>query len=110
MISLAHAQQAAGQAGNNYTGIIMMVAMFAVIWFLMVRPQQKKMKEHKAMVDALQKGDEIVTQGGIAGRITKVSEAYITVDIAQIKEAPVEIVVQRQAITTILPKGTLKSL
>ena len=90
MISLASAQQAAGQsagAAGDYTGIIMMVAMFAVIWLLMIRPQQKKMKEHKAMVEALQKGDEIVTQGGVAGRISKVGEAYITVEIAQIKDA-----------------------
>lgn len=109
MISLAHAQQAAGQA-NDYTGIIMMVAMFAVIWFLMIRPQQKKMKEHRAMVDALQKGDEVVTQGGIAGRIGKVSEGYVTVEVAQIKDAVVEINVQRSSIATVLPKGSLKSL
>ena len=109
MISLAHAQQAAGQT-SDYTGIIMMVAMFAVIWFLMIRPQQKKMKEHRAMVDALQKGDEVITQGGIAGRIAKVSEGYVTVDIAQLKDSAVEITVQRAAITTVLPKGTLKSL
>lgn len=109
MISLAHAQQAAGQA-NDYTGIIMMVAMFAVIWFLMIRPQQKKMKEHRAMVDALQKGDEVVTQGGIAGRIGKVSEGYVTVEVSQIKDAVVEINVQRSSIATVLPKGSLKSL
>ncbi|MBS1197781.1 MAG: yajC [Proteobacteria bacterium] len=110
MISLAHAQQATGTAGGDYTGIIMMVAMFAVIYFLMIRPQQKKMKEHRAMVEALQKGDEVITQGGITGRITKVSEGYVSIDIAQVKEAPVEITVQRAAVTTVLPKGTLKSL
>lgn len=110
MISLAHAQQTAGALGGDYTGIIMMVAMFAVIWFLMIRPQQKKMKEHRSMVEALQKGDEVVTQGGIVGRISKVSDGYITIDIAQVKDTPVEIMVQRPSVTTVLPKGTLKSL
>ncbi len=109
MISLAHAQQAAGQA-NSYMGIVLMVAMFAIIWLLMIRPQQKKMKEHKAMVESLQKGDEVVTQGGITGRITKVSEGYVTIEISQIKDEPVEIVVQRPSVSTVLPKGTLKSL
>jgi len=109
MISLAHAQQAAG-AAPDYTGIVMMVVMFGVIWFLMIRPQQKKMKEHKAMVEALQKGDEIVTQGGIAGRVTKVSEGYVTLEIAETKEGTVEILVQRPAVALVLPKGTLKSL
>lgn len=110
MISLAHAQQAAAQAGDSTNFIIMMVAMLAIMWFLMIRPQQKKMKEHRALLEALQKGDEIITQGGITGRITKISEAYVTVDIAQVKDMPVEITIQRQAIATVLPKGTLKSL
>jgi len=109
MISLAHAQQAAGGA-QDYTGIIMMVLMFGVIWFLMIRPQQKKMKEHKAMVEALQKGDEVITQGGIAGRITKVGDNFVNVEIGEGKDGGVEIVVQRPAIATVLPKGTLKSL
>jgi len=109
MISLAHAQQAASQA-PDYTGIIMMVVMFGVIWFLMIRPQQKKMKEHKAMVEALQKGDEVITQGGIAGRVTKINEGYVTVEVSETKEGPIEILVQRPAISLVLPKGTLKSL
>lgn len=109
MISLAHAQTAAGQS-PDYTGIVMMVLMFGVIWFLMIRPQQKKMKEHKAMIEALQKGDEVITQGGIAGRVTKVTDNYVTVEIAESKDGGVEILVQRPAISLVLPKGTLKSL
>ena len=109
MISLAHAQTAAGQP-TDYTGIIMMVVMFGVIWFLMIRPQQKKMKEHKAMIEALQKGDEVITQGGIAGRVTKVNDNYVNVEIAEGKDGAVEILVQRAAVTLFLPEGTLKSL
>ncbi len=85
---------------------IMMILMFVVLWFVMVRPQMKRAKEHKALVEGLQKGDEVVAGGGLIGRITKVADAYITVEIA----ANTEIVVQRQAVQTVLPKGTLKSL
>ena len=83
-----------------------MIGIFILFWFLMVRPQQKKMKEHKAMLDALQKGDEVLTQGGIVGRITKAGTEYLTLEIAN----NVEIVVQRAAVGTKLEKGTLKSL
>ena len=110
MISLAHAQTAAAGGTVDYTGIGMMVLMFGVIWFLMIRPQQKKMKEHKAMVDALQKGDEVITQGGIVGRVTKVNDNYVSVEIAEGKDSAVEILVQRSAVSLVLPKGTIKSL
>jgi preprotein translocase subunit YajC len=80
--------------------------MFVLLYFLMIRPQMKRAKEHKAMVDALQKGDEVVTAGGVLGRITKVSDAYVNVEIA----ANVEISVQKGAVQTLLPKGTLKSV
>lgn len=85
---------------------IMMILMFVVLWFVMVRPQMKRAKEHKALVEGLQKGDEIVAGGGMVGRITKVSDAYVTLEIAE----NTEIVVQRSAVQTVLPKGTLKSL
>jgi len=85
---------------------IMMILMFVVLWFIMVRPQMKRAKEHKALVENLQKGDEVVAGGGLIGRITKVSDAYVTLEIAE----NTEIVVQRQAVQTVLPKGTLKSL
>ena len=107
MISLAHAQEAAAAA--DPTGGVMqflpLILMFVVIWFLMIRPQMKRAKEHKAMTDALQKGDEVITQGGVAGRVTKLGEAYINVEVAE----GVEIIVQRPAVQIVLPKGTLKS-
>lgn len=109
MISLAHAQQAAG-AQPDYSGIIMMVIMFAVLWFLMVRPQMKKAKEHKALLEGLTKGDEVVTQGGIAGRVTKVGDNYVSIEIAEGKDGGVEILVQKPAVSLVLPKGTLKTL
>ncbi|HEU4775780.1 MAG TPA: preprotein translocase subunit YajC [Telluria sp.] len=80
--------------------------MFAVMYFLMIRPQQKKAKEQRTMMDALGKGDEVVTAGGILGKVTKVNETYVTIEVS----ANTEIVVQKHAITTLLPKGTLKSL
>jgi preprotein translocase subunit YajC len=108
MISLAHAQTAA--ASSDPTGGLMqflpMILMFAVLWFRMGRPQMKKAKEHKALLAALQKGDEVVTQGGIIGRIVKVGESYVTVEIAE----GIEVVVQKPSIGLVLPKGTLKSL
>ncbi|MBS1190103.1 MAG: yajC [Rhodocyclaceae bacterium] len=110
MISLAHAQTAGAAPGGDYTSILMMVAMFGIVWFMMIRPQMKRAKEHKSMTEALQKGDEVITQGGIAGRITKVGENYINVEVAEGKDGPIEIIVQKQAVANLLPKGTLKSL
>ncbi|MBP5997146.1 MAG: preprotein translocase subunit YajC [Azonexus sp.] len=108
MISLAHAQTAA--ASSDPTGGLMqllpMILMFAVLWFLMVRPQMKKAKEHKALIAALAKGDEVVTGGGLVGKIIKVGENYVTLEIAE----GTEVVVQKPAIGLVLPKGTLKSL
>ena len=108
MISLAHAQTAGAAADptGGFMQILPMILMFVVLWFLMIRPQMKKAKEHKALIEALQKGDEIVTQGGMVGKITKVGDAYVTLEIAQ----GTEVVVQKPAIGIVLPKGTLKSL
>jgi preprotein translocase subunit YajC len=83
-----------------------LILMFVVMYFLMIRPQQKRAKEQKAMMDALAKGDEVVTAGGILGKVSKVTDAYVTIEIA----AGTEIVVQKPSITTLLPKGTLKGL
>jgi preprotein translocase subunit YajC len=87
-------------------GLLPIILMFVVLWFLMIRPQMKRAKEHKALIEALTKGDEVVTQGGMAGRITKVGDNFISVELAP----NVEVAVQRQAIATVLPKGTLKTL
>ena len=80
--------------------------MFAIFYFLLIRPQQKKAKEHKNMVEALNKGDEIITNGGLVGKITEVDESFLTCKVAD----NVEVKVQRHAIMSVLPKGTIKSL
>jgi len=112
LISNAYAQAAASGAdsGGGLMGLIPLLLMFVVLWFLMIRPQMKKAKEHNAMVTALQKGDEVVTQGGIAGRISKLSDGYVTLEIAQFKDQPVEVLVQKNSVGTLLPKGSLKEL
>jgi preprotein translocase subunit YajC len=83
-----------------------MIAIFVVFYFLLIRPQQKKAKEARAMLDALQKGDEIVTAGGVLGKISKLGDQYLTVEIA----SGTEIMVQRGAVAQLLPKGTIKAL
>ena len=108
MISLAYAQTAGG-AADPMGGLMQfapLLIMVAAMWLLFIRPQMKKAKEHKALIEALGKGDEVVTQGGIAGRITKVGDDFIAISIAD----NVEIQVQKPAITLVLPKGTLKNL
>lgn len=113
LISNAYAQAAGAAAADpmgGLTGLLPIILMFVVLWFLMIRPQMKKAKEHKTMVEALAKGDEILTQGGMAGRITKVGENYMTIEVGTLKDSPVEIIVQKQAVATLLPKGTLKTL
>jgi preprotein translocase subunit YajC len=105
MISNAYAQVPGGpDAGLLNIG--MLVLMLVIFYFILIRPQMKRAKEQKAMIDALEKGNEIVTAGGIVGRITKIADAYVTVEVAQ----GTEIVIQKNAISMLLPKGTLKSI
>ena len=92
-------------AGGGYESLILIVLMFAVLYFLMIRPQMKRAKEHKTMIEALQKGDEVVAAGGVLGRISKISDNYVTLEIAE----NVEIQVQRPAVQLVLPKGTVKN-
>ena len=107
MISLAHAQTAgAADPTGGFMQLLPMILMFVVLWFLMIRPQMKKAKEHKALLAALQKGDEVVTGGGLVGKVTKVDDNYVKVEIAE----GTEVVVQKPAVAIVLPKGTLKSL
>ncbi len=106
LISPAWAQAPAAAQGGGIESILLIVVMFAVMYFLMIRPQMKRAKEHRTMVDGLQKGDEVITAGGILGRISKVDDQYITVSIAD----KVEIQAQRSAIQTVLPKGTIKTI
>jgi preprotein translocase subunit YajC len=111
-ISDAWAQTApAAQGGEGaWTSIIFMVLIFAVFYFLLIRPQVKRQKEHKAMVDALSKGDEVLTAGGIVGKITEITDQYVTLQIAAVDGKSVEVAMQRSAVQTLLPKGTMKSL
>jgi preprotein translocase subunit YajC len=107
LISPAYAQ-AAGSApsGGELMTFLPMILIFVVFYFLLIRPQQKKQKDLRAMLEALQKGDEVVTAGGVVGKISKLTEQFATVEIAP----NVEINVQRNAIAQLLPKGTIKSL
>ncbi|WP_423196073.1 MULTISPECIES: preprotein translocase subunit YajC [unclassified Cupriavidus] len=107
LISSAFAQTAgAGGAAGGLMSFLPIILMFAVLWFIMIRPQMKRQKEAKAMLEALAKNDEVVTAGGILGRVTKVSEQYVSIEIAE----GTEVTVQKNAVTTVLPKGSLKSL
>lgn len=105
-ISHAYAQAAGGMPGGDLMQFLPMVAIVVVFYFLLIRPQQKRAKEAKAMLAALQKGDEVITGGGVVGKISKLTDAYATVEVAP----NVEITVQRSAVTLLLPKGTIKGL
>lgn len=111
-ISDAYAQTAPAAQGaeGSFMPIIMMVVLFVVFYFLLIRPQTKRQKEHKAMVDALNKGDEVITAGGMVGKITELTDQYVTLQVAAVDGKPVELSMQRAAVQTLLPKGTMKSL
>jgi preprotein translocase subunit YajC len=105
LISTAYAQGAGGSTEQQILGFLPIILMFVVLYFLMIRPQMKRAKEHKTMLEALKKGDEVVTGGGLVGKITKVGESYVTLDVSG-----VEMPVQKSAVQTLLPNGTIKSL
>jgi len=107
-ISSAFAQTApaAAEGGlmGSLTGMLPLVLMFVVLYFIMIRPQMKRQKEHRAMIDALAKGDEIVTAGGMLGKVSRMGEGYLHIEVAE----GVELQIQRSAVAQVLPKGTLK--
>ena len=108
-ISNAYAQAApAAAAGGDMSSSLMsmlpLVLMFVVLYFIMIRPQMKRQKEHRAMIDALAKGDEVATAGGVLGKVAGLSEGYVQLEIA----SGVQVQVQRSAVTQVLPKGTVK--
>jgi preprotein translocase subunit YajC len=105
IISNAYAQAAAG-GDAGFMGLLPIILMFVLLYFLMIRPQMKRAKEQKQMVEALQKGDEVVTAGGVVGRISEMGDAYLTLEVAP----NTALTVQRAAVQTLLPKGTMKSL
>jgi preprotein translocase subunit YajC len=104
-ISSAYAQAAGGQGGLDLMGLMPLVLLFVLLYFLMIRPQAKKQKEHKTMLQGLQKGDEVVSAGGVLGTVVSVGDQFVTLDIS----SGVEIVVQKAAVQTLLPKGSIKS-
>ena len=106
LISSAFAQTAAPAASpeSSLLSLLPLVAMFVVLYFIMIRPQMKRQKEHKLMVEALAKGDEVITAGGVLGKVSKVEDNLLHVEIAK----GVEVQIQRSAVTQVLPKGTLK--
>ena len=109
-ISSAFAQTApAAAAGggdimSTLQSMLPLVLMFVVLYFVMIRPQMKRQKEHRAMIDAIAKGDEVATAGGLLGKITKLSDGYLTMEVA----SGVEVQLQRSAVVQVLPKGTIK--
>ena len=107
MIGTAYAQSAGGtaQGGDTLMGMLPIILMFVILYFLMIRPQMKKAKEHKSMLEALQKGDEVIAVG-ILGKISKIGDSYVSLEVAP----NTTIQVQKQAVTTLLPKGTLKDV
>lgn len=106
-ISSAYAQAAAGgDTQSTLLGMLPLVLMFVVLYFVMIRPQMKRQKEHKAMVSALAKGDEVVTAGGFLGKVSKIGEIYVGVELAD----GMEVQMQRTAVVQVLPKGTIKSV
>jgi len=107
LIGQAWAQASGGAGGGmDMMGLLPIVLMFVVLYFLMIRPQMKRAKDHKSMIEALQKGDEVVTAGGVVGRVAKISENYVSLQVAD----NVEITVQRPSVQVVLPKGTIKAL
>lgn len=108
LISPAFAQAAAPAAGGDFmsqiSGMLPLVLMFVALYFIMIRPQMKRQKEHRAMIEALAKGDEVVTAGGLLGRVVDLNEQFLFVEVA----SGVKLQLQRQAITQVLPKGTVK--
>ena len=100
--AFAQAAPAAGGTESSLMSLLPLVLMFVVLYFIMIRPQMKRQKEHKAMIEALAKGDEVVTNGGMVGRVSKLGESFVHVEVAN----GVELQVQRQAVVQVLPKGT----
>ena len=105
LISVAWAQAAPGGPGGQFQFAILMEAFIALFYFMLIRPQQKRAKEHQALVSKLASGDEVVTSGGLLGRVTDVGDTFITLEIAD----GVRVKVQKVQITQLMPKGTLKS-
>ena len=110
LITPAYAQATGGSTEQQLFGFLPIILMFVVLYFLMIRPQMKRAKETRSMIEALKKGDEVVTAGGLLGRISKLNEGYITLEVGRAGGDAVEMTFQRSAVQTLLPNGTIKSL
>ncbi len=106
LISPAFAQASGGAGDGGLVTLLPIVLMFVLLYFIMIRPQIKRQKEHRTMVEGLQKGDEVITAGGVVGKISELGEAYVSLEVAP----NTEISVQKTAVQTLLPKGTIKSI
>lgn len=102
--------QAAPEGNQLLGGILPIVLMFVILYFLMIRPQMKRQKEHRNLVAALAKGDEVVTAGGILGKVSKVTDSHISIEVSDLGDKPVEITLTKGSVTSVLPKGTIKAL
>ena len=100
----------AAPEGNALMGMLPIILMFVILYFLMIRPQMKRQKEHRNLIAALAKGDEVVTAGGMLGKVTKVNDSYVTVEVSELADKPVEVIMQKSSVSTVLPKGTIKAL
>jgi preprotein translocase subunit YajC len=108
-ISDAYAQGAATQE-PSWMPMVLVTIMMVVFYFMLIRPQAKRQRELKAMIEALGKGDEVVTSGGLVGRITELNEQYVTLQVSSVGDKAISLTLQRNAIQTLLPKGTIKSI
>lgn len=106
LINDAWAQTGSAPGGGEMFQMVIIVGMFLVLYLIMIRPQMKRAKEHKAMIESLQKGDEVVTSGGVLGKVVRLNESYVTLQIAD----NVQVQIQRPAVQLVLPKGTIKSI
>lgn len=105
-ISNAYAEAAAGGQGGGIMDFLPLIALVAVFYFMVIRPQSRRAKEQKTMLEALQRGDEVLTVGGEVGRVSKIYDGYVGVELAE----NLEVTVQKSAIQSVLPKGTIKSI
>ncbi len=106
LIPAAWAQAGGASTSSQFAPVLMMVVFVGIFYFLLIRPQQKKAKDHQNMIAKLSAGDEVVTSGGILGRIIEVSDAFVTIEVAD----GVHLKVQKGQVTSLMPKGTLKSV
>lgn len=100
----APAAAAGGDMQSSLMSMLPLILMFVALYFIMIRPQMKKSKEHRAMIDALARGDEVVTGGGMLGKVTKLGDSYVSLEVA----SGVELQIQRSAVVQVLPKGSIK--